>query len=131
MSTLVLVMAAGMAIPGDVPREAMEEIEQGLDLRGQWEGRLGIEPGSTPVASYKDGRLTVIRPDGPCSVAMKVIDEGGGKCRCRLAGQEVLGIYQWQGEQLVLCIGRHEKRPATFQIEDGLLLILHRVKPSK
>jgi hypothetical protein len=33
-SALAMILAAGMTAPGDVPKEAMEEIEQGLDVRG-------------------------------------------------------------------------------------------------
>jgi len=33
MSTLVLVLAAGMAIPGDIPEKVSAEIEQGLVRR--------------------------------------------------------------------------------------------------
>jgi hypothetical protein len=127
MSAFVMVLAAGMAV-GNGPEKVSGEVEPGLDLHGKWAGSIGIEPGFTPPASYEDGRLTVIRPDGPHSATLKLIDQGEGKCKCRIAGDEALGIYQWKGQQLVLCIGRHEKRPSTFRLEDGLLFTLRPVR---
>ena len=40
MSTLVLVLAAGMAIPANGPEKVSGEVEQGLVLSWEWEGTI-------------------------------------------------------------------------------------------
>lgn len=37
-SALAMILAVGMTVPGDVPKEGMGEIEERLDLSGKWEG---------------------------------------------------------------------------------------------
>ena len=130
MFALAMVLTAAMISAGE--ENASEKAGRGLALQGKWEGSLRINPDFTVPASYQDGRLTAIRFGKPESVTVEFIDQGEGKCRCRISGGgDALGIYRWQGQQLILCIGRQQQRPSSIRVEDGFLLTLQRVKPVK
>jgi hypothetical protein len=139
MSALAMILTAAMVAPGNGPEMESGKIaqnEQGFDLRGIWEGSLRMRRADgtyyTVPGSYQDGKLTIVELDGPEVVKVVFIDEGKGKFRYRAVkeGEEGLGIYKWNQEQLVLCLGE-KKRPSSFRDEDGFILILHRVKPCK
>src|SRR5262249_25707002 len=102
-----------------------------LDLKGKWEGTVRITPDFTVPATYQDGKLTTIRFGKPETATFVLIDQGEGNCRCRCAGDEALGIYRWDKQQLVLCIGKHGQRPSSFRAEDVLLFTIQPVKPRK
>lgn len=38
MSALAMILTAAIVVPGDVPEKVLGEIEQRLDLSGEWEG---------------------------------------------------------------------------------------------
>jgi hypothetical protein len=143
MSALAMILTAAMMIPGDGPEKTsgkVSEKERGLDLKGKWEGSLGIKlpdgsPSTVPV-TYQDGKLTAGDLEEAEAVKMKVlfIDEGHGKCWCRYAatGKDALGIYKWQRDQLFICISEGKGRPTNFMVEEtSTLLTLHRIKPRK
>src|SRR5262245_34117632 len=105
MSALMLILTAAMVVPGDGPEKVSGEVsekEQGLDLKGKWEGSLHtILPDHsyfTGPATYQDGKLTAVDLWGPEAQKVVFIDEGNGKCRGRIVeeDQDVLGIYKWQ-----------------------------------
>jgi hypothetical protein len=147
MTTLLLVLAAGMAVPGMAvpgigPEKVSGEVEQGLDLRGEWEG-THQRPLGKPVAvrlrhtshlgwvlraTHRIGGKNVVelRPLGT------VTDEGKG-CLKIGNGNTLLGIYKWDGESLLICYRSVEvSRPTSFHArDDQTLLILRRVKPGK
>jgi hypothetical protein len=136
MSTLVLVLAAGMTIPGDVPKEVSWEVEQGLDLRGQWEGVWYWPCGMNDNMTLCRGTLT-LGACGPLRTS-NIVDEGGGLCRLSAHGWVMPGIYQQQSDRVIICFRRmysredKDKRPTSFQrTSEQHLLILHRVKPAK
>jgi hypothetical protein len=129
MSALVMILTVATMAVGE--ERASAKAGQGFVLQEKWEGSLRIDPEYTVSASYQDGKLTVIRFGMPETASLELIDQGEGKCLCRCAEQEALGIYKWKNQQLVLCIGRHEHRPSSFRVEDGLLLTLQRVKAGR
>jgi hypothetical protein len=139
MSAFAMVLAAGMAV-GSGPEAVSSGVEQGLDLRGKWEGHLRSAWGKTLTARLEAqgagcGGTLFLKAHGREEEGFRldrVTDEGGGRLRLE---REIalLGIYKWQGDQLVICF-RMERagRPTSFQAGDGKdLLILHRVKPGK
>ena len=137
-SALAMVLTAAMAVPASGPEKVSAEMEQGLDLRGEWEGvwwNASHEAGQ--VEWTRDGWIT-----GKFSYNRfqylhcdMIRDEGAGQFRYeRFDGdREVFGIYRQDGDRLVLCIGRTGAgRPASFTPDDHrCLLILPRVKPRK
>ena len=131
MSTLVLMLAAGMTVPGDVPKEAMEEIEQRLDLGGEWEGMwYGGRTGVDALVYLSGTRITLLCEDSFTRYHHRITDEGKNKLRFL----DVPGIYEHDGDRLLICfrMGFGSGRPTSFQAGDGqVLLILHRVKSRK
>lgn len=134
MSTLVLMLTAAMAVPGNGPEMESGEVEQGLDLRGEWEG---IIPSRIPA---RIKRIELIGDQFRQYIADKYVpshivftDEGTGRLRVRRKNDDYLGIYRWEGDHIFICV-RHAPRgrPTEFkQGEDRFLFILHRVKPRK
>jgi hypothetical protein len=140
MSTLVLAMVAGLAF-GNSPGPVSAEAEQGLDMRGEWEGiwrhnpSLGASAHMPVVHAYfKDDAIHVGgRAKG---VPFRIVDEGGGKCRVTVVGEPRPavwhGIYRYEGNRLLLCWGLRGVRPLTLEPGRGeILLTLRRVKPGK
>jgi hypothetical protein len=128
MSTLVLMLA--MVVPANGPEKVSAEMEQGLDLRGEWEGVYCYE-GYAPSDFWLDGRS--VGPRGEISTSpFELVDEGEGRLRLTWADR-YLGIYRQEGDQLMICFRNVEEgRPTSFRTGDGqTLLILHRVKPRK
>ena len=136
-SALAMVLTAAMAVPANGPEKVSGEVEQGLDLRGEWEGLLWKEQGDfiwvgyrdlvgVKGLSYREGELVYRR-------RFNVVDEGNGMLRATLGRMERLGIYQRQSDRLIICLRDAENgRPTSFKGGNGQhLLILHRVKPRK
>jgi hypothetical protein len=133
MTTLVLVLAAGMAVPGIGPEKVSGEIEQGLDMRGEWRGTLRDSRDdwkTADLATLRGDKLTL--PAYNNGFVFEITDEGKGRIRILWGIDVFLGIYDQRGDYLVFSF-RKEKygRPASFKAEHGRLLILHRVKPAK
>jgi hypothetical protein len=99
------------------PRSGL--VQQGLDIRGRWEGTcIGIEQGR------------VISLEGIFCLD-DLIDEGGGSLSSRLGMNRGLGIYRQDGDYLIFCESG-KGRPTSFvPSDDKTLYILHRVKPRK
>jgi hypothetical protein len=121
MSALALVLAAGMVL-GDGPGRTSGEVEQGLDLRGRWEG--------TYIAGIGQGGL--MSREGIFGLD-DLTDEGGGKLSSGRGKNRRLGIYRQDDDNLIFCIREAGKgRPTSFvPSEDQTLYILNRVKPRK
>jgi hypothetical protein len=137
MSTLVLVLATAMVVPGSGPEKVSGEMEQGLDLRGEWEGVWKSDTdeyevhqiGGKGAWSYR--RLPRGKR-GPIYLTPDVADEGKGRLRL-MWGVPCLGIYEQDGDCVTICFRDARKgRPTSFRAGDGQhLLIIHRVKPHK
>ena len=131
-SVLAMVLMAAMAIPGNGPEKVSGEMEQELDLSGEWKGVWSVnEPGwgaGNDVARLAKGKLN------DC-VLGRVVDEGHGRCRFHLDDVLCLGIYRQDGGCLVICFRyacSERGYPRTFETGGKRhLLILHRVKPGK
>jgi hypothetical protein len=129
-STLGMVLMAGMVVPGNGPEKVSEGMEQGLDMRGEWEGTWDNHVGK--MMRVKLTQDTIHMDTGAVIISVKnsIIDEGNGK----LSYEGVLGLYQQDGERLLICIGFPEtnQRPNSFRKDEWKnLFILHRVKPGK
>lgn len=139
MSALAMILTTAMVVPWDVPGKVSGEmVQEPLNLNGKWEGSLHTKlpdnTDSTMPVTYQDGKLTIVNEAEVAKVLF--IDEGKGKCRCRIEEEDseaLLGIYKWQRDQLLLCFNVNGKgRPTNFMVErTKSLLILHRVKPRK
>ena len=131
-SALAMILAAGMTVPGDVPKQVPEEMEQGLDLRGKWKGFARDDKGLPQQAEMIDGRVILSTRNSATKFA-SFKDEGGGRFRMDLSRRTLLGIYRQDGDYLALCFRDFkEGGPTEFQGGGGsYLLILHRVKPRK
>jgi hypothetical protein len=140
-SALAMVLMAGMAVPGNGPKKVSGEVEQGLDLSGEWKGvcryrNPGEETKSAEV-HLKDGKLHLKLPSGfSATFLYAVIDEGGGKFCLGLDYRSYVGIYKWERDHIVLCIrSPNLGYPVVFEPKGDQnlqnLYILHRVKPGK
>jgi hypothetical protein len=135
MTALAMILAAGMAV-GSGPEKVSGEVEQGLDLRGEWEGTSPCPPKSDCVVRFVKNKLNIYDPSTKCSIGFTVIDEGGGRLRLPLTRvRGLLGIYRYQDhDHLHICFSANETghRPTSFHVgNDRMYLILHRVKPAK
>jgi hypothetical protein len=139
-SALAIVLTAAMAVPGNGPERVSGEMEQGLDLRGEWEGIWWHGSDCAGVAEWSDGMIMGRFGDSPCFLFLFlnwcfIKDEGDGRCLYENfpGDRDRLGIYEQDADRLVICIGRTDKRrPSSFTTgDDRHLLILHRVKPRK
>jgi hypothetical protein len=130
MSTLVLVMAAGMVL-GDGPQRVSGEVEQGLDLRGEWEGTWYWPCGLNDPMQLSRGTMTLA--SGGRGSTSVIADEGGGRCRFSIIHRLMLGIYEQDPDRVIICFREGgEERPVSFErTAEQHLLILHRVKPGK
>jgi hypothetical protein len=125
-----MVLMAAMPVPGSGPEKVLGEVEQGLDLRGEWEGTWDNHGGKTMRVKLTEDKIHMNTGAVIISVKNSIIDEGNGK----LHYEGVLGLYQQDGERLLICLGfpGTNQRPKSFQKDEWKnLLILHRVKPGK
>ena len=139
MSVLAMILTAAMTVPMNGPEKVSGEIEQRLDLRGEWEGtwqdattgKGGVKAKAEMLADdfycAKEPNLTFFRGFA------EPYDEGAGKMRFELEAGDMLGIYQQDGDRVILCLGEVSgTRPDSFQVRKRrILLILHRVKPRR
>ena len=141
MSTLVLILTAAMTVPASGPEMVSGEIEDRLDLSGEWEVTWMSAFDKTGKGKVEDGKLRAcIAGSGPMNGGhfaflsrTDFTDEGDGKLRVNWASGSACGIYQYRGDRLLICWRLPDKgRPAYFHAgEDQELFILHRVKPRK
>jgi hypothetical protein len=138
MSTLVLVLAAGMTVPSIGPEKVSGEIEERLELSGKWEGNVSHHEGISISALLEGGRLVEWEwlGNGPRIAAnhqSSVWDEGSGRFRLNLDGERYIGIYKWSSDGVMLCFRLAERgRPTSFRAGNGQhRLILRRVPSGK
>ncbi|HEY7425077.1 MAG TPA: hypothetical protein VH682_12675 [Gemmataceae bacterium] len=130
MSTLVLVLVAGITVPGNGPEKVSAEMERGLDLSGEWEGAWVDHGGKRMRVKLTQDKIHMDTGDAIISVKNSIIGEGNGK----FCYDGVLGLYEQDGERLRMCFGfpGTNQRPKSFQKGEWKnLFILHRVKPGK
>ena len=128
MSTLVLTLAAAMTVPGNGPEAVSAEMEQGLDLSGNWQMTIEVEHDLGNVALVAAGSKLIKKFD--------IRDEGEGKVRLRFANgpaNELLGIYRQEGDHILInCARAPNGRPTSFENRKSYIQItIHRVKPRK
>lgn len=140
MSTYAIILT-GLMI-GSGPERVSDEIEQGLNLSGEWEGVWQTQRSSREV-TLRDGKLhwagcLVGEPPDRYEYSLHVVEEGRGNLRIRLSNRHLgvyrcLAIYHQKGDRLLICFRAVAKgRPVGFSVNEGQrLLILHRVKPGK
>ena len=63
-SALAMILTAAMAVPASGPEKVSGEVEQGLDLRGEWEGLLWKEQGDFIWVDYRDLEGSKAYPTG-------------------------------------------------------------------
>lgn len=142
-SVMAMVFTAAMAVPGSGPGAVCGEMEQRLDLRGEWEGTLKSAWGDTHptrlvMKALRSGVTLYLgeRTAEDRYFLGTLTDEGGGsQRRAVLAVREgeapLYIIYEQEGDYLTICWRRWE-RPCSFRAGNNQdLLILHRVKPRK
>jgi len=143
MSALAMILTAALVVPGDGPEKVLGDVErlpQPLDLRGKWKGTISKydrKYGEFGAKVYfSGGRLKVEDNAKPGEFVADVqacfVDEGNGKFRFRLNGDQLyLGIYRQEGDRFIGCIG-HKDRPSEFKLAERRALIsLHRVNSRK
>jgi hypothetical protein len=128
-----MVLMVAMAVPGNGPERVSGETEQGLDLRGEWEGVLVWLGRARPVVL--SGETLWWRRKGSVELWSIdcMIDEGGGKFRFKWVAYPTHGIYERRPDTILMCYGSmSEGRPSAFEVgKNRELLILHRVKPRR
>lgn len=135
MWALTMILAAALAVPGDVPEKVSAEVKrspQPLDLRGEWKGTLRNYHGLCAKVQLSGGRLIMEDNTGPGESAadfpVSFVDEGNGKFRLRLNFLCYLGIYRKEGDSFIGCFSE-KHRPSEFKLTERRGLIeLHRVK---
>jgi hypothetical protein len=132
MSAFAVVLVAGMAV-GSGPAKLSLEAEQWLDLSGRWEGIWEDATGASFLI-MSCGRELGGRPRlGPASIldTASVVNCGAGRFTAAVSDRACLGIYQWDGGQLFICLrARGQGWPASFRGGNGQhLLRLRRARP--
>lgn len=140
MSALAMILTATMVVPASGPEKVSGEVEQRLDLSGDWEGSVCTEEGRIVPAYFEslgDNWYGLIL--GEDRKALKglllgeIVDEGSGRLHAKLEKRIRLGIYEQNRGKLTICLTRPgASRPCVLQGGNGqTLLILHRVKSRK
>lgn len=131
MSTLVLVLATAMAVPGSGPEMVSDEVEQGLDLSGEWEGRWQISEGGGKHIDLSNGMLSFW--DFSLPSRFQIQNQTGNRLCIQWSGRPYLGIYKRCDDRILICLRVAEDGPPTsFGFgEDRVILTLRRVKPQK
>src|SRR5690348_5162621 len=106
MSTLVLVMAAGMVL-GDGPERVSAEVEERLNLEGQWEGLWVDEKIGEYEMIFRGSQSPMTLIARSYHFSPLVIDEGAGKLTFRSGRWIELGIYQQDNDRLIICFNQH------------------------
>lgn len=145
MSALAMILTAAMTVPGDGPEKASSEVAyspEPLNLRGEWKLILQVkDKESEPKTemTIKNGWMEARSPQGRVGSHVKMLFNQGGKVRFRWMTGAYHGIYQQQGDRLMLCLRKYddddkggEGYPTSFRASaDQALIIFHRVKPHK
>jgi hypothetical protein len=120
MSTFVL-LAAGV-VAGSGTERVSAEVEQRLDLRGEW---------GTVIWEDSRGRRREVQDLGTIDLG-PVVDEGRGQFRLRMDGEDHLGIYHWEADRLLLTFRpASQGRPSCYRVGEGQFLFILRRVPAK
>lgn len=138
-STLAMILATGMTVPGIGPEKVSGEIEQRLDLRGKWEGYHFLLGGEFCRVKLQGEELRVELSDGRyVTHEIEFTDKGRGSVHIILAVGGVVtfryrGVYRYEGDRLVICYGKPGiSKDTSFSAEIGQhFLIIRRVKSGK
>jgi hypothetical protein len=135
MSAFLLTLAAGMAL-GDGPSARSSEVEQRLDLSGEWRGSWIDDHGHFFEVRTFGKRL--LADDGlgnMIALYTSSFEDGGGGRFAIVIRMQVFyhGIYKWDNGYLFLCFCETKREcPVSFRGGDGQeLLRLRRVKPGE
>jgi hypothetical protein len=134
MSTLAMILTAAMVVPASGPEKESGEVQQGLDMSGEWKGSLRGSDGGFAWVRLTEGIMEITEDSGEgFGPSVSFTDEGEGNFSVRIGDHVHLGVYHQEGDRFVACYGEGSHRPASFQPthKTELLLILHRVKPRK
>jgi hypothetical protein len=124
-SALAMILAAAMAVPGNGPEAVSGEMEQGLDLRGEWEGEWRIAAGGVRQFELSNGRMSI--PD----ILFQIRCQDGNRLRIQWDEDFYLGIYQRCDDRVLICLrDANYGLPTSFGLDERqIILILRRVKP--
>lgn len=130
-----MILMAGMTVPGDVPKEGMGEIEERLDLHGEWEGVMIRRKEILPVR-YAEGEIIFTLKPGHVSMVRATFTEVGPGRLTVGVGQMLQAIYHTSEDRnrVTICISLKgdASPPSSFKANhEQQLLILHRVKSTK
>src|SRR5215469_9506700 len=94
-SALAMVLMAAMVVPANRPEKVSGEVEQRLDLRGEWEGTRYDANGDEWVIEINFAEWGIV-------------DEGAGRLRFKYDISSGYGIYQQHGDRLTISISAAE-----------------------
>lgn len=135
-SALAMVLMTAMVVPGNGSEKASGEMEQGLDIHGEWKGIWYGCHGNTVNVRFCEGFIELTDNNGEgLGARVAFTDEGKGKFRLRIDDDDrttYLGIYRQEGDRIIACLGGNH-RPKDFlpSEEHDILFIVHRVKSRK
>lgn len=133
MLTVSILLMVG-TINGIGPESSSNEIVQGLDLSGEWEGYWWFENSEPFPTELRDHMIVAC--DGREIRFLdisSITDEGGGKLRVQWywsADGWAHGIYRQDGDRLYMCFrDRPGPRPTSFRSGNGChVLFLRRLR---
>jgi hypothetical protein len=131
MLTLAMILTTAMAVPGDVPEKVSGEVEERLDLSGEWEGTLRNYDGVRSRFRWSKGEMVVRHAQMKDALVVRASFTDEGRCRVRLRMDDdiYLGIYRQEGDRITTCFS-DKQYPERFCLsKTQFLIILHRVKP--
>jgi hypothetical protein len=123
-----MVLAAAMTVPGSGPEKVSWEMEQGLDLRGRWEGTWETREWQRKVV-FSGGKLKMysnVETESDCVFT----DAGSAAVVMELDGLTYRGTYRIEGDKIVFRV-RFTPRRTVLAKSRRIILTLHRVKSGK
>ena len=138
-SAFGMVLMVALAVPGNEPEKVSGEVEQRLDLSGEWEGTYQVAQvykvpaGIRNDRLWRDGRGACRRNGVIVGVPYVLLDEGKGNLRLKWHGFHYIGIYRQDGDTVLICFREYFRgRPTEFRSgSEQHLFTFHRVKPLK
>ncbi|MGH7221633.1 MAG: hypothetical protein ACRELF_00220, partial [Gemmataceae bacterium] len=77
MSAVAMILTAAMVVPGSGPEMVSGEMEQGLDLGGEWKGIWGGAQGGYVNVRFNEGIIELTEDNGEgLGARVSFIDEG-------------------------------------------------------
>jgi hypothetical protein len=135
-SALAMVLMAAMTVPGSGPEKVSSDVDERLNLGGQWTVTYHCVSGQTDewVAIVEGGHFKLRSKDKTLTINFgEVQDEGRGNIRWTGGPRELLGIYRRYGDRVIISFREASTgRPKYFNTEkDQDIIILDRGKPAK